>query len=65
MQGRLREEYLSVDVSTECAHCGRLMHIEIDSELRFRVGEEGAEPLLFEPHINWLTFEEPNIIHAY
>lgn len=65
VQGRLREERLSVVVSTECAHCGRPMHIEIDSELKYRVGEEGAEPLVFEPQINWATFQEPNIIHAY
>jgi hypothetical protein len=41
------------------------MRIEVDSELRCRVGEEGAEPLVFQPHINWATFTEPNIIHAY
>ena len=65
MQGRLREEHLSVAISTECKHCGRLMNIEVDSELRCRVGEEGVEPLVFQPHINWATFTEPNIIHAY
>jgi len=65
VQGRLREEHLSVIVSTECVHCGRLMRIEVDSELRCRVGEEGAEPLVFQPHINWAAFTEPNIIHAY
>jgi hypothetical protein len=36
----------------------------VDSELRYSV-EEDAEPLVFEPHINWETFTEPNIIHAY
>lgn len=65
VQGRLREEHLSVVVSTECAHCGRRMHIEVDSELKCRIGEEGADPLVFQPHINWATFPEPNIIHAY
>ena len=65
VQGRLREEHLSVVVSTECAHCGRLMRIEVDSELRCRVGEEEAEPLVFEPHINGAPFSDRNIIHAY
>ena len=65
VQGRLREEHLSVVISTECAHCGRRMLIEVDSELRYRVDEEEAEPLVFEPHINWATFTDPNIIHAY
>jgi hypothetical protein len=41
------------------------MHITLDSELRYSVNEKGAEPLVFEPHINWETFTEPNIIHAY
>jgi hypothetical protein len=41
------------------------MHITVDSELRYRVNEEGAEPLVFQPYINWETFTEPNIIHAY
>jgi hypothetical protein len=41
------------------------MHITVDSELEVRVAEEGAAPLVFEPHIDWDTFSEPNIIHAY
>jgi hypothetical protein len=41
------------------------MQIEVDSELQYRVAEEGAEPLIFLPHINWATFSEPNIIDAY
>jgi hypothetical protein len=41
------------------------MHIEVDSELRYRIHDEGAEPLVFSPHIDWTTFSEPNIIHAY
>jgi hypothetical protein len=65
VQGRLREEPLSAVVRSECAHCGRRMHIEVDSELRCRAREQGAAPLVFEPQINWATFKEPNIIHAY
>ena len=65
VQGRLRKEHLSVSIRTECAHCAQPMHITLDSELRYSVNEEGAEPLVFEPHINWETFTEPNIIHAY
>jgi hypothetical protein len=41
------------------------MHIEMDSEMRGRVEEEGAEPLVFCPEVKWETFAEPNIIHAY
>jgi len=41
------------------------MQIEVDSDLRYRIEEGGAEPLVFEPHVDWATFTEPNIIHAY
>jgi hypothetical protein len=41
------------------------MHIEVDSALQYRVMEEGAEPLVFLPQIDWATFTEPNIIDAY
>jgi hypothetical protein len=41
------------------------MRIDVDSELQYRVVEEGAEPLIFLPKIDWATFSEPNIIDAY
>jgi hypothetical protein len=41
------------------------MHITVDSELKYRVEEEGAQPLIFEPHVNWETFTGPNIIDVY
>lgn len=37
----------------------------VDSELKHHVDEEGAEPLVFEPQMNWKTFTEPTIIDAY
>jgi hypothetical protein len=65
VQGRLKEEYLSVEIETQCAHCGDVMHIDIDSEMKYRVREKNARPLMFEPRVDWETFEEPNILHAY
>ncbi len=41
------------------------MQIEVDSELNFRLGDEEATALIFLPEIQWATFSEPNIIHAY
>ncbi|GIK41142.1 MAG: hypothetical protein BroJett011_49750 [Chloroflexota bacterium] len=52
-------------INTVCGHCARPLQIVMDSELRFRITEPEAEPLVFEPQINWETFTEPNIIHAY
>jgi hypothetical protein len=65
VQGRLRHEELSVRISTECAHCQQPLHIEVDSGMGYDVQEASAEPLVFEPQVDWATFEEPNIIHAY
>jgi hypothetical protein len=65
VQGRLRKEMLSVDISTECAHCGQPLHLAVDSEMRHQVSEVGAAPLVFQPLIDWGTFSEPNIIDAF
>ena len=65
MQGRLREEHLTVTIETVCAHSGRPMSIILDSEMKFSVLDKGAEPLVFMPQVDWKTFTEPNIIDAY
>lgn len=65
VQGRLREEHLSVTIRTRCAHCAQPLEITLDSKLNYAVSDETVAPLIFEPHINWAEFTEPNIIHAY
>jgi hypothetical protein len=65
VQGRLRGESLSVTIKTECGHCGRPMEIWVDSDLRHRLWEEEARPLVFQPMIDWEGFAESNIIDAY
>ena len=52
MQGQLRGEPLSVAIATECGHCHQPLHIEIDSELNYRVVEEGAAPLVYAPFMD-------------
>jgi hypothetical protein len=41
------------------------MRLTVGSDLKWRVEERSAKPLLFEPEIDWTAFAEPNIIHAY
>lgn len=65
VQGRLRDKYLKVIIDTACAHCGRPMRIHLDSAMRFDVDESDAEPLLFEPDVDWRTFKGANILDAY
>ena len=67
VQGGFRKEPLSFEIETECAHCGQPLHLTIDSDLRYQVhdADAGAELLVFQPLIDWATFTEPNIIHAF
>jgi len=64
VQGRLRGEKLSVKVETSCAHCGREMHLTIDSDLRWSV-EEDASPMLFRPDVDFRKLKDPSIIDAF
>ncbi len=65
MQGQLRNEFLEFAIETECAHCRRPLHIEMDSELNYRVLEQGAEPLVLAPMVDFDTLQAPNIIDAF
>jgi hypothetical protein len=65
VQGQLRREKLTIDINTECAQSGQPLHIKMDGELNYQVAEKDAQPLVFEPHIDWANFTEPNIIDAY
>ena len=65
VQGRLWGQTLSVTIETTCGHCDRPMRITVDSDMRYEVHNPGADPLVFMPDVDWQTFTEPNIIHAY
>jgi len=65
VQGQLREEALSFTIETSCAHCGQPIHIEMDSELNYRVVEEGADPHISVPMIDLSELEAPSIIDAF
>ena len=65
MQGRLGKEPLSVTIETACGHCGRLMSMTVSSDVKVSIHDEDASPLVFMPQVDWQTFAEPNIIHAY
>jgi len=65
VQGRLRNEPLSIEIQSACAHCGAKLHLEVDHELNATVREADADPLVFEPEIDWSRFREPNILDGY
>jgi len=41
------------------------MHIEIDSDLKYSVEEEGADPIVFIPEVDFSKLEDPSIIDAF
>jgi len=65
VQGRLRGEKLSFAVESECGHCHQPLHLEIDSDLNFRVAEAGAEPLVYAPMVDFQKLDEPSIIDSF
>jgi hypothetical protein len=65
VQGRLRGERLSCGIETECGHCGRPLHLEMDSELNCRVLEPEADPLVYFPLVDFKKLNDPSIIDAF
>jgi hypothetical protein len=65
VQGQLRNEFLVCQISSQCGHCRRPLHLEIDSELNISVAEEEAEPLVFVPLLDFEKLDDPSIIDAF
>lgn len=65
VQGQLGGTSLSVSVETECGHCHAPLHLEIDSDLNFRVREERAKPMVFVPLVDFAKLDDPSIIDAF
>ena len=65
VQGRLTGSYLEIKIETECACCGRGLEIVVSSDMKIVSVSEGAAPMVFQPNVDWASFDEPNIIHAY
>jgi hypothetical protein len=66
VHGQLRGEPLSVAIATECGHCHQPLHIEVDSDLSYRVVEQGAAPLVYAPFMDEKKkAAEPSIIEFF
>jgi hypothetical protein len=65
VQGRLRKESISVTIDTVCVHCDQPINIQLDSEMKYSVAQEDANPLIFHPQIDWESFSAPNIISHF
>jgi hypothetical protein len=65
VQGQLRKETLTFTIQTACAHCGKEIRIEMDSNLNYSVSEPEAKPLIFVPMVDFGKLEDPSIIDAF
>ncbi len=65
VQGRLRGEAISVSVVSECAHCKRPMHMEIDNDMNWSSRDPDCSPMIFVPKVDFRTLEDPSIIDAF
>ncbi len=65
VQGRLRDEPLSIEIATECGHCGHPIRLTVGSDLSLQTDEADAAPLVFEPEMDWSRFSGANLIDAY
>lgn len=64
MQGRLRNQYLTAVINTECAHCRLGMRLEVDSELGYFKPPGGASPLVCTPFVD-VSRLSPSIIDGF
>jgi hypothetical protein len=65
VQGQLRGEPLEFVIRSSCAQSGRPLEIEIGSDLRYHVVQEGAEPRVFVPQVDFDKLDDPSIIDAF
>jgi hypothetical protein len=65
VQGQLRKEELTFTIHTTCAHCGKEIYIEMDSDLNYTVLEQDAKPLVFVPMVDFGKLKDPSIIDAF
>jgi hypothetical protein len=65
VQGQLRGQPLTIQIETQCGHCGEPLTLEIDSRLNYRVEQSGAAPLIFAPMVDFARLEDPSIIDAF
>ncbi len=65
VQGQLRGEALSVEIESECGHCGHALRLTVGSDLTYSAAEGEPTPLIFEPSMDWSGFSGANIIDAY
>ena len=65
MQGRLRDEPLTFEISTECACCGTAIHFTMRHDLAYTLADPASSPLFFVPMVDFTRLEAPSIIDDF
>ncbi len=65
VQGRLREEPLSFEVTTECACCARPIHFTMRHDLSYALGEPDSSPVFFVPLVDFTRLRAKSIIDDF
>lgn len=65
VQGRLRDEPLTFDVTTECACCGREIRFQMGHDLEYTLEDPEARPLFFVPLVDFTRLKAPSIIDDF
>ncbi len=65
VQGRLRDEALSFDVTTECACCSRPIRFTMHHDLSYRLAEPDASPVFFVPMVDFTRLRAKSIIDDF
>jgi hypothetical protein len=65
VQGKLRNEYLIVQIDTECAESHHQMKIKIDSNLEYTTEDDGSDPVIFVPDVDLHKLNDDSIISSF
>ncbi len=65
VQGRLRDEALSFDVTTECACCRRPIRFTMHHDLSYRLAEPDSSPMFFVPMVDFTRLRAKSIIDDF
>lgn len=64
VQGRLKNEAVTVSFRTECSCCGEPFRIDVDDELTY-CAFEATDPLAFLPIVNFKKVADPSIVDVF
>ena len=56
---------MSVTVSSECAHCSQPIELDVDSDVGCNVKNEGADPVVFIPMVDFSKLTERCITDVF